>query len=45
MAAEQGTGKDMKAHEQTYAGFVRLIKIAVAISGTITLLVLFSLSR
>jgi hypothetical protein len=45
MAAEQGTNVEMKAHEQTYAGFVRLLKISTAICAIVTLLVLFAISR
>ncbi|HWL48017.1 MAG TPA: aa3-type cytochrome c oxidase subunit IV [Sphingomonadaceae bacterium] len=45
MTAEQGPQVDMRAHEQTYQGFIRLLKICAVVSAAITLLVILAISR
>ena len=45
MAAENGTQMDQKAHEQTYGGFITMLKVGSAITIITTAIIIILIAN
>ena len=43
--AENGATIDLKAHEQTYAGFIRMMKVGAALTAVVAIIVILLIAH